>query len=645
MRRLSIFWKGLLLLSVPLLLQLAMLALAVTLEVRSLLWLGALISIGMTLLLAYVFQRSIGGRLARLMDNVQRLGQGQDLPVPEGGDDEIARLDHAFREMAQQLSLSTATLLHALDEARALYNQAPCGYHSVDGDGTIIAINDTELLWLGYEREEVVSRKKFRDFLAPESVPTFEKHFPDFKKEGFISNLEFEMVRKDGSRLPVLVNATAVFGPRGEFVTSRSTLFDITQRKQAEERFRGLLEAAPDAIVIVSEQGHIQLVNLQAERLFGYARREMIGQSVEMLLPMRFWGRHEKHRAGYFRDPQPRLMGAGYELYGLRRDGSEFPVEVSLNPIPTEEGLLVSSAIRDISERKKTDEKIRLLNEELEDRVHERTAELEVANRDLAQKNQENELFVYSVSHDLRSPLVNLQGFSKELSLVCDELRGLLQNDEVPAAIRAQALALLEGDMAESTHFIQNGVMRLSNIIDALLRLSRVGRVVYQAQAVRLKPLLTQIIDSLQSTIAERNTEVRVAEHLPTLWGDPLALEQLFANLIGNALKYLDPKRPGRIEIGVADQNHRPAGDKSCVLFVKDNGLGIPKEYQHKMFQAFQRCHPGVASGEGMGLAIVQRIVDRHRGQIWVDSTSGQGSVFYISLPGKSVKSGVDDPG
>ncbi len=275
----------------------------------------------------------------------------------------------------------------------------------------------------------------------------------------------------------------------------------------------------------------------------------------------------------------------------------------------------------------------------LEQQVQHRTAELAETNRDLAQQNQENELFVYSVSHDLRSPLVNLQGFSKELSLVTQELRAILADGQWSPEVRQRGLGLVDQDMAESIRFIQTAVSRLSNIIDALLRLSRVGRVEYQPQAVDVVGLARRVVTAMRSTVEERGATVLVHD-LPPAWGDPTAVEQVFANLIGNALNYLDPNRPGRIEVGSRDPSNGAQSDGLQTYHVKDNGLGIPAAYQHKVFQAFQRVHPEVARGEGMGLAIVRRIVERHRGRLWVESTCGEGSTFFVALPNGPVQGG-----
>jgi signal transduction histidine kinase len=258
-----------------------------------------------------------------------------------------------------------------------------------------------------------------------------------------------------------------------------------------------------------------------------------------------------------------------------------------------------------------------------------RTAQLAQTNETLWQQMQENEMFVHSVSHDLRSPLVTLQGFSKELTHACEDLRELVTRSSLAPDVRERVLRLINEDIAEALRYLQSAVLRASHIIDALLRLARVGRVEYRQQRVDVQEIVQRVIDAMHSTIRARRARVNV-DALPPVWGDPTALEQVFANLIGNALNYLDPARDGRIGIGV-----RPAqeGDTLRTFYVRDNGLGIPAIALPRLFQAFQRMHGDVAPGEGIGLALVRRVVERHGGRVWVTSADGVGSTFYLSLP------------
>lgn len=262
--------------------------------------------------------------------------------------------------------------------------------------------------------------------------------------------------------------------------------------------------------------------------------------------------------------------------------------------------------------------------------LEKQNAELIHANVDLDHKSRENEMFVYSVSHDLRSPLVNLQGFSKELGSARDTIRQMLEG-EMDAETRKRALRIVDRDVTEPIRFIQTAVMRLSSIIDALLRLSRVGRVEYKGEAVDLHPVIRRIQDAMSGQIAAKGAEL-VVQPLPPTFGDATALEQIFANLIGNAVNYLDPARPGRVEIGAVE---KPSGEVEGmqVFFVKDNGLGIPDAYLPKVFTIFQRLHGNVAPGEGIGLALVRRMVERHGGRIWVESVVKEGSTFFVALP------------
>jgi signal transduction histidine kinase len=244
----------------------------------------------------------------------------------------------------------------------------------------------------------------------------------------------------------------------------------------------------------------------------------------------------------------------------------------------------------------------------------------------LAQKNEENETFVYSVSHDLRSPLVNLEGFSEELLHSARALGKLLTDDRIPADVRKEALGVMDSGMLESVGFIRAAVTRLSGIIDALLRLSRAGRVEYQVQPVDVAAVARRVADALHNTASEKQVEIRIGD-LPPASGDPTAVEQVFANLVGNALNYLDPGRPGRVEVG-------GTRDRDTVTyFVRDNGRGILAAHLPKLFQAFQRLHPDAATGEGMGLAIVRRTLERLGGSIRAESEPGVGTTFVVKLP------------
>jgi signal transduction histidine kinase len=295
----------------------------------------------------------------------------------------------------------------------------------------------------------------------------------------------------------------------------------------------------------------------------------------------------------------------------------------------TDEIAELDRALHDTSRRLIEADRLRI---SFEADLERRAAQLARTNETLRQQTQENEMFVHSVSHDLRSPLVTLQGFSKELTHACDDLRRLVARSSLAPDARERVERLINDDIAEALRYLQSAVLRASHIIDALLRLARVGRVEYRHQRVDVQEIVQRVIDAMHATIRARRAQV-VVDELPAVWGDPTALEQVFANLIGNALNYLDPVRDGRVVIGVRPSDPGEPAERLRTFYVMDNGLGIPSVALPRLFHAFQRMHGDMAPGEGIGLALVRRVVERHGGRVWAESAEGVGSTFYLSLP------------
>lgn len=299
------------------------------------------------------------------------------------------------------------------------------------------------------------------------------------------------------------------------------------------------------------------------------------------------------------------------------------------------------------AERRRAEVSLREANDELEARVLERTAELEHVNRDLAstnaqlearttelaRKNEEVEAFVYIVSHDLRAPLVNLQGFSHELELSCAELETTLARAQVPAEISSSLRSIVEDGIGGALRYIGSSVSKFEHLIDALLLLSRTGQQEYRMEMIDVASLVASTVDAYRQTIDSSAALVRIGD-LPEARGDTTAVGQVFSNLLGNALKYLQPGRPGEIEIGGAAE---PTGLR---YWVRDNGAGIPDSVRPRLFQVFQRFHPELAPGDGIGLAAIKRIVERHGGRIWADSRFGHGSTFQFTLPEPTTEKG-----
>ena len=418
---------------------------------------------------------------------------------------------------------------------------------------------------------------------------------------------------------------------KGYFVA----VFDnITERKQAEQelresegKFRTLMEAAPAGVVIVDSAGCITLVNERIEEMFGYRRAELLGQSVELLVPERFQGIHARHRQDYLAAPRARPMGIGRELVGRRQDGVEFPVEVGLSYVEAKDGILVMAHVTDITERKRAEAEIRKLNEELEQRVVQRTAQLEAANKEL-------EAFSYSVSHDLRAPLRAIDGFSR-----------MVLEEHAPQ---------LAPDAQRYLQLVRANTQQMGHLIDDLLVFARLSRQPLNARTVAPADLVRAVLEELRDEQQGRRVDLTIGD-LPACQADPALLKQVFANLLGNALKYTRKRETAKIEIGswkleVGNQkseeqsptsNLQPPTSNlqpptsSIVYFVRDNGVGFDMQYAHKLFGVFQRLHRAEEyEGTGVGLAIVQRIIHRHGGRVWAEGAPDQGSTFYFTLEG-----------
>jgi PAS domain S-box-containing protein len=497
----------------------------------------------------------------------------------------------------------------------------------LDRDGYVASWNAGAMRLKGYDRSEIIGQH-FSVFYPPDAIA---RDWPAKELEMAARDGRFEdegwRVRKDGSLFWANVVITALRDKRGELIGFGKVSRDLTERRRAEqqvreseERFRLIIDSTIDyAIFMLDAQGHITSWNAGARKIKGYTAEEIIGRHFSVFYTTEAvtsgWPAYELEQAaltGRFED----------EGWRLRKDGSRFWANVVISAIRGADGALrgFAKVTRDVTEKKIHEQRIENLTRELQKRV----VDLDATNRELAQKSAENESFVYSVSHDLRAPLVNLQGFSQELSLANGTLRTLLSDPGVPARIQKEGISLIDVEMTESITFIRNAVRHLGNIIDGLLRLSRVGRVEYDRIPVDVRAVVADILSSMHGTVVASGARVDVAP-LPVIHGDANAVGQVFANLIGNALKSFDDHRPGVIEVSAS-------GDDPPVFAVKDNGVGIPVEYQKKIFKVFQQVHQGRARGEGMGLAIVRRIVERHGGRMWFESTPGVGTTFFFTF-------------
>jgi len=381
-----------------------------------------------------------------------------------------------------------------------------------------------------------------------------------------------------------------------------------TALRDSEERMRAILETAVEGIITIDERGIIELINPAAEKIFGYSADEVIGRNVSILMPSPYREEHDAYMGNYLRTGQRKIIGIGREVVGQRKDGSIFPMDLAVSEVRLASKRLFTGFVRDITDRKRAESQL---------------AELA---RSLAEKNKELETIVYVASHDLRSPLVNIQGFSKELARACESIRSTLLASDNPALKQTDLKTILEQDVPEAIEFIQAGVSKIDALLAGFLRFSRLGRAALNIERLDMNAIMQSILHAMEFQIKQTGVTLKI-DPLPECMGDSTQVNQVFTNLLENALKYRSPKRPVSVEITGHIEGNR------AVYAVKDNGIGISPEHQNKVFEIFHRLNPNLTEGEGLGLTIAQRILERHNGKIWLESAPDAGSTFFVSLP------------
>jgi len=523
----------------------------------------------------------------------------------------LGALLHLWRSNRRlQTAQSAVPRLHRELQAREerfrqLIEGAPIAMLMVDQGGKIELVNAQSESLFGYPREELIGRSV--DMLLPQQLQASHKglrehyhHEPDARRMG--SGRELYARRKDGSEVPVEVGLSPIRTEDGLRIVS--SLIDLTERRHAEARFRLAVDASPNAIVIVDTEGKIELVNSQAEALFGYARSELIGQRVEILLPEASAEHHRSLRETYVHEPSARRMGGNRELFGRHKSGREIPVEVGLAPLHTGRDLLIQAAIIDISARKLAEQKLK--NQALQ---------LETANRYKSE-------FLANMSHELRTPLNSILILSEQL--------------------KANSQGNLTARQAMHADIIHRSGADLLRLINDILDLSKIeaGHMTVHIEEFAVADLISEL-DSLFRTQAEAKGllfDVSLSPSMPRLLrSDRQRLQQILKNLVSNAIKFTDA---GAVSVlannDMSDAPAPLAGGSGIHFAVRDSGIGIPTDKIEQVFEAFQQLDGSTSrrfGGTGLGLTISRQLAGLLGGAITAKSESGTGSLFNVYLP------------
>ncbi len=517
----------------------------------------------------------------------------RDITENKRAEEELGKSEERYR-----------TVLETIEEA----------YYEVDLAGNFTFFNDSLCRIIGVSRDEMMgtnNRRYMSDETAKAVYETFNRVYQTGEPDRAFG---WEVIKKDGTRIFVEASTSLMRGPSGEPVGFRGIIRDINERKQAEdalkkseEKLRVMFESITDGIVVTDLQGNILDVNDVVVHMSGLSREELIGQDGFALIP---------------REDRDKVVEGGKkvvrgEIGPVRMEHEVSPIVGSAQNTNLVLGTMHDSKgnptgfvaiAQDITERKQMEEERERLLAELED------------------KSQELEQLVFIASHDLRSPLVNIQGFSREIEQSLKQMRSVLEEEDIPSSVKEKLASPIGEDIADSLNYILTSSSKIDSMLAGLLKVSRLGRVSLTIEKINMKDLMAEVVGVFEFQTREAGVKLEVGR-LPQCQGDRAQLNQVFSNLIDNALKFLDPERPGIIRISGRKE------DRQVVYTVEDNGIGIAPENQKTVFQIFRRFAPMDTPGEGLGLNIVRRILDRHGGKIWLESEPGKGSRFHVALP------------
>lgn len=494
-----------------------------------------------------------------------------------------------------------------------LYDEAPIGYHELDTDGRITRVNRTELEMYGYSRDEMLGKPVWEFYVDKNKS----RQAVAAKLAGNIppgQAFERKIQRTDGIVIPVLIEDRLLYDKSGNITGIRSTIQNITRRKQAEESLakesnllRTLINNMPDNIYVKDTKSRFVIANISVAHLMGTTPEGLLGKTDFDFYPRQLAEKYYADGQKVIRTGRPMV---GQEEPAIDPAGKRKWYSTTKVPLRDSQGKIVGivGISRDITVRNFIEkDRVRLMQK-------------------LALKNEELESILYVTSHDLRSPLVNIQGFSNELARSCDLINSALKKQLKATDVSEEVRNALKKDIPQALSFIVTSANKMDTLLNGLLRLSRLGQAALNIEPLDMNAMLADVTKNIEFQTKKAGAKINI-EKLPPCHGDASQINQIFSNILDNALKYLDESRPGVINISAEIDNGR------CIYRVEDNGLGIAPEKQSKIFEIFHRLEPDKTKGEGLGLTIVRRILDRHNGKVWVESEPGKGSRFFISLP------------
>ena len=486
---------------------------------------------------------------------------------------------------------------------------------TIGADGKITNVNATTEAETGYTRERLIGTDFCDYFTEPEKARA---GYQQVLRDGKVFDYALDLRHRNGHVTSVLYNASVYRDEAGRVIGVFAAARGITERKRAEEalkesekHYSALVKNLTDAVLIFKGRV-ITWCNDKVEEIYGYPKEELLGKRARFFYP---------------NDINPseftRILSSALKERGLfngttrfqRKNGSIVDIEYSLLQISGKAPIEIIAVARDITERK----------------LVEREGERLLA--ELVEKTKELEQIIYVTSHDLRSPLVNIQGFTRELDESFKQVYEIFDSKAVPSAVKKKLAPLLDEDIPHALQYILASSSKMNSLLSGLLRLSRLGRAALKIKRLGMNKLMAEVVASFEFQVKESGVKIRV-EELPPCYGDETQINQVFSNLLDNALKFLDPDRPGMIRISGKAEKGR------VTYCVEDNGIGIADKDREQIFEIFRRLDPDAGIGEGLGLTIVRKILDRHSGKVWVESEPGKGSRFFVSL---QTKGGIND--